>query len=115
MRGLITDVNRIRRENPALQRNERLRFQRLDNDQMIAYSKVTEHPPNRILVVVNLDPRNIQSGFVEVPMQEFGLAPDAEFEVEDLLTGASYRWRGSRNYVELNPEKLPAHILRVRP
>jgi starch synthase (maltosyl-transferring) len=115
LRGLITDVNRIRRENPALQRNERLRFQRLDNDQMIAYSKVTEHPPNRILVVVNLDPRNIQSGFVEVPMQEFGLAPDAEFEVEDLLTGASYRWRGSRNYVELNPEKLPAHILRVRP
>ena len=41
LRGLIAVVNRIRRENPALQSNERLRFHRLDNEQLIAYSKVT--------------------------------------------------------------------------
>ena len=66
-------------------------------------------------MIVNLDPRNTQSGFVEVPMEQFGLAPDASFEVEDLLTGARYAWRGSRNYVALNPGNMPAHILRVRP
>jgi starch synthase (maltosyl-transferring) len=115
LRGLIAVVNRIRRENPALQSNERLRFHRVDNDQLIAYSKVSEDSSNRILVIVNLDPRNTQSGFVEVPMEQFGLAPDASFEVEDLLTGARYAWRGSRNYVALNPGNMPAHILRVRP
>jgi starch synthase (maltosyl-transferring) len=114
LRGLIADVNSIRRENPALQSNERLRFHRVDNDQLIAYSKMSEDSANRILVVVNLDPRNTQSGFVEVAMEQFGLAPDAAFEVEDLLTGARYGWRGSRNYVALNPGKMPAHIFRVR-
>jgi starch synthase (maltosyl-transferring) len=86
----------------------------VDNDQLIAYSKMSEDSANRILVVVNLDPRNTQSGFVEVAMEQFGLAPDAAFEVEDLLTGARYGWRGSRNYVALNPGKMPAHIFRVR-
>jgi starch synthase (maltosyl-transferring) len=114
LRGLIADVNSIRRENPALQSNERLRFHRVDNDQLIAYSKMSEDSANRILVVVNLDPRNTQSGFVEVAMEQFGLAPDAAFEVEDLLTGARYGWRGSRNYVALNPGKMPAHIFRLR-
>jgi starch synthase (maltosyl-transferring) len=114
LRGLIAIVNRVRRENPALQSNQRLRFHRVDNDQLIAYSKTSEDSSNRILVVVNLDPRNTQSGFVEVPMEQFGLATDASFEVEDLLTGARYGWRGSRNYVALNPGNMPAHILRVR-
>jgi starch synthase (maltosyl-transferring) len=114
LRGLIADINRIRRENPALQSNGRLRFHPVDNERLIAYSKMTQDASNRILVVVNLDPRGTQSGFVEVPMEEFGLAPDASFEVEDLLTGARYAWRGSRNYVALSPEKMPAHILRVR-
>jgi starch synthase (maltosyl-transferring) len=115
LRGLVAMVNRIRRENPALQSNQRLRFHPVDNDQLIAYSKMSEDSSNRILVIVNLDPRNTQSGFVQVPMEQFGLAPDAAFEVEDLLTGARYGWRGSRNYVALNPGNMPAHILRVRP
>jgi starch synthase (maltosyl-transferring) len=31
-----------------------------------------------------------------------------------LLGEGQYLWRGPRNYVELTPESLPAHILRVR-
>jgi starch synthase (maltosyl-transferring) len=30
----------------------------------------------------------------------------------DLLTGASYTWQGSRNYIELRPNEMPAHIFR---
>ena len=37
-----------------------------------------------------------------------------EYQVHDLLTDSRYTWRGSRNYVELNPAVQPAHIFRVR-
>jgi starch synthase (maltosyl-transferring) len=37
------------------------------------------------------------------------------FEVEDLLTQARYTWRGARNYVELRPQEMPAHVFRVSP
>jgi starch synthase (maltosyl-transferring) len=42
------------------------------------------------------------------------VAADHEFQVHDLLGEGQYMWHGSRNYVELIPESLPAHILRVR-
>jgi starch synthase (maltosyl-transferring) len=35
--------------------------------------------------------------------------------MNDLLTDKKYIWQGSRNYVELNPTVLPAHIFRVEP
>jgi starch synthase (maltosyl-transferring) len=111
---LIRRVNHIRRQNPALQGDHRLQFHPLDNDQMIAYSKMTGDMSNIILVIVNLDSRYTQSGWVEVPLARFGLDPGRPFEVEDLLTDARYTWQGSRNFVALDPWKIPAHILRVR-
>ena len=32
-----------------------------------------------------------------------------------MLTDARYAWRGARNYVELRPDELPAHVLRIEP
>ena len=63
-RDFIARVNAIRRENPALQSNCDLRFHAIDNDQMIAYSKGTPDGSDLLLVVVNLDPYNMQHGFV---------------------------------------------------
>ncbi|HUU15336.1 MAG TPA: alpha-1,4-glucan--maltose-1-phosphate maltosyltransferase, partial [Terriglobia bacterium] len=111
---LIARVNRIRRENPALRRNDNLRFHQVDNDQLIAYSKSSEDGANLILVVVNLDPYHTQSGWLELPLESFGLSPDQSFQVHDLLSDARYFWQGPRNYVELNPQVAPAHIFRVR-
>lgn len=111
---LIRRVNHIRRQNPALQGDHSLQFHPVDNDQLIAYSKMTSDRSNIILVVVNLDFRNTQSGWVDVPLALFGLDGSRPFEVEDLLTDARYTWHGSRNYVALDPWKIPAHILRVR-
>jgi starch synthase (maltosyl-transferring) len=34
--------------------------------------------------------------------------------MDDLLGGARYLWHGSRNYVALEPDSVPAHIFRVR-
>jgi starch synthase (maltosyl-transferring) len=110
----IGRINRIRRENPALQANDGLRFLATDNDRMIAYAKSTPGLDNVILVVVNLDPHHAQTGRVDVDLAAFGLPPDAQFQVHDLITDARYLWQGARNTVSLDPQRVPAHVLRLR-
>ncbi len=111
---LISRVNRIRRTYSALERNETIRFHWVDNDRLMAYSKGAGEE-DRILVVVNLDPDHVQSGWTHLDLGSLGLEAGAPFEVEDLLAGGRYFWEGSRNYVELNPHVSPAHIFRVIP
>jgi len=113
LKDFIAQVNDIRRENPALQSDWSLRFHSVDNDQLICYSKHTEDLSNVILVVVNLDYRYKQSGWVELSLEELGLDYGQSYEVHDLLVDTTYQWQGSRNYVELNPQKIPAHIFRI--
>lgn len=111
LKPLITRINRIRRENPALHRNRNLRFLPVDNESLIAYSK--QEDDNIIVVVVNLDPHHVQSGFLELPLEDLGLSPDEPYMLHDLLDDSRYYWEGNRNYVELNPHKFPAHVFRV--
>ena len=98
-----------------MQHNYGLKFHPTDNPQLIAYSKTSEDRGDKILVVVNLDPVNRQMGWVNVVLKEFRLADGESYEMNDLLTDRKYIWQGSRNYVELNPAVLPAHIFRVEP
>jgi starch synthase (maltosyl-transferring) len=113
-KDFIGRVNRSRRENPALQADRNLRFHNVDNDQLIAYTKATDDLTNVVLVVVNLDPHYVQSGWVVLPLEELGLDPNQPYQVRDLLTDLRYLWHGPRNYVELNPRQIPAHIFRLR-
>ena len=114
LHNLIGRVNSIRRENPALRRNDPLLFLPVDNDQLIAYVKFTPDLDNVILTVVNLDAHRAQSGWVEVPTEQLGLDPDQPYQVHDLLDDARYLWHGPRNYVALDPQVLPAHVLLLR-
>jgi starch synthase (maltosyl-transferring) len=114
LKEFIARVNRIRRENPALQSDWHLSFHRVDNEQLICYSKRTEDGANVILVAVNLDPHYTQSGWVELDLEELGLDSTQPYQVHDLLGDARYLWNGPHNYVELNPHVLPAHIFRLR-
>ncbi len=114
MREVITIVNRIRRDNPALQSNESLTFHNVDNDQIIAYSKTTDDGANLILTVVNLDPHHVQSGWVELPLDAFGIEPSQSFQVHDLLGGGRYMWNGTHNYVEIDPHAMPGQIFQIR-
>jgi starch synthase (maltosyl-transferring) len=114
LRDLITRLNRIRRDNPALQSDHTLQFHGVDNKEMVCYSKTTDDFSNVILVVVNLDFRHTQSGWVDLPLDDLQLDAQQPFQVHDLLTGARYLWHGSRNYVELVPNILPAHVFRIR-
>jgi len=111
---LIAQVNRIRRENLALHSDWSLRFHFADNDHIIVYSKMTDDLLNIIVTVVNLDPNHIQSAWVDLPLDVFHLDPRQPYQMHDLLTDTRYVWQGSHNYVELNPQRLPAHIFRIR-
>jgi starch synthase (maltosyl-transferring) len=112
--GLMGTVNKIRRENPALQSNDHLHFHATDNEQLLAYSKTTETLDNIILTVVNLDPHHVQSGWTALSLEALGAHGEDNFQVHDLLTGARHLWSGPRNYVELNPHASPAHVFRIR-
>ena len=110
----IARLNKIRRENRALQLYTNLRFHDAENDAILFYSKMTAARDNIILVVVNLDPHRKHNSFVYVPIENFGQMESDVYQVQDLLSGATYTWRGRRNYVELDPDIQPAHIFLVR-
>lgn len=113
LRPLIAKVNGIRNGNAALQSDWSLKFYATENDQIICYSKEAEDRSNLILAVVNLDPHHTQAGFVTLPLWELQIPEDRAYEAEDLLTGERYLWHGPRNYVELHPERIPGHILKI--
>lgn len=113
LKDFIARVNSIRRRNPALQSDLGLFSHSIENGQLICYSKRTEDFSNVILVVVNLDYRYRQSGWVDLALRELGLEPGESYEVRDLLADVTYQWQGSRNYVELSPQKMPAHIFQI--
>jgi starch synthase (maltosyl-transferring) len=114
LRELITIVNRIRHENPALQTDRGLRFHPTENDALLAYSKSTPDNSNIVLAVVNCDPHHVQRGMVNLPLEELGIDRDRPYQAHELITGARYIWNGPRNYVEINPHAMPAQLFRFR-
>jgi starch synthase (maltosyl-transferring) len=114
LKEYIARVNHIRRENPALHQDRSLWFHETDNPMLICYSKTDENRSNVLVCVVNLDPFHTQAGWVNLNLEALELDADQPFQAHDLLGQGRFLWHGSRNYVELTPESLPAHILRVR-
>ncbi len=112
---LITRVNQIRRENPALHSDLSLHFHPVDNSQILCYSKSSSKRGNDniILVAINLDPAQEQTGWIELDLKHLHVGHDQPFDVEDLLTGTHYQWNGRSNYVALRPDVMPAHIFRI--
>ncbi|HUP63415.1 MAG TPA: alpha-1,4-glucan--maltose-1-phosphate maltosyltransferase [Thermoanaerobaculia bacterium] len=109
---LIEVVNRIRRENIALQQNTTLTFHDTTNEQMLCYSKTAGQ--NAIVCVVNLDPHNTQSTEVDLNYDALQLEAGKPFQVHDLLSGARFTWHSGKNALTLNPHVIPAHIFRIR-
>jgi starch synthase (maltosyl-transferring) len=110
----IGRVNAARRDNPALQQDRGLVFFPIDNDEMICYAKIDPAGENAVLVVVNLDPHHVQSGWVTLDLDALGVDVTRPFQAHDVLTGARFLWSGARNFVQLDPSRSPAHVFRVR-
>ena len=107
----IALLNRIRRQNRALQLYTNITFHGTENQQILFYVKRVA--TNDLLIIVNLDPLRVQETMVTVPLDLLGIGADEPFVVEDLLTGARYTWRGARNYVRLDPNVQPGHLLKI--
>jgi starch synthase (maltosyl-transferring) len=114
LRSLIARMNRVRRENAALQSDRSLEFCAVENESLIAYHKSDEATGNIVLTVVNLDPHHVQSGWLELDLGSLELDPDQPYQVHDLLSEQRYQWRGGRNFVMLDPARLPAHVFVLR-
>jgi starch synthase (maltosyl-transferring) len=114
LRELITLVNKVRHDNPALQSDRGLRFHPTENDHLIAYTKSTPDLADVVLTVVNVDPHHTQAGMVTLPIEELGIRRDRGYQAHELLSGARYLWSGPRNFVEINPHAIPAQIFRFR-
>ncbi len=114
----ITRVNRIRRENSALQSDHSLRFFNTDNDQLIAYAKRSRTEDseldNVVLTIVNLDPHNAQSGWIDLDADTLGIDATQSFQVHDELSDQRFLWQGLRKFVMLDPQRTPAHIFVLR-
>ncbi|MEZ5833470.1 MAG: maltotransferase domain-containing protein [Dongiaceae bacterium] len=115
IREHIAQLNRIRRDNPALHELTNLQFYNAFDDNILLYGKMTAAKDNTLLIAVNLDPHHAHACNFEVPLWEFGLADDAGIQVEDLLSGTSFQWRGKIQHLRLDPATNPCAIWRLTP
>lgn len=113
MTDIITLINRARKENAALQSTWNLQFCAIDNPNLIAYVKATDDLSNIILVVVNLDQYEKQSGYVQLPRERLRISGKTNLKLQDLITGEEFTWTQEWNFVELDPNRMPFHLFQI--
>ncbi len=114
IKAFIRRLNHIRRTNAVLEEYSNIQFIPSENENLIAYLKTAPNGIGSLLIVVNLDPLQAQSGHLDVPLEAFGAPPRGRpFRVRDLLHGDVYPWDGPRNWISLNPAHKAAHIFVV--
>ena len=114
IKAYVSRLNRIRRENPALQEYRNLRFYQADDDNILFYGKMAAARDNAILTAVNLDPFAAHSAVVHVPLDDLGVGPDETYQMHELITDTRALWRGPAHRITLDPAVEPAAIWVVR-
>ncbi|MBA1274077.1 alpha-1,4-glucan--maltose-1-phosphate maltosyltransferase [Stutzerimonas azotifigens] len=108
----IAQLNRIRRQNPALQTHLGFKAYTAWNDNILFFGKRTADRSNFILIAINLDPHNAQEAHFELPLWELGLPDGAQTHGEDLMNGHRWSWYGKTQWTRLEPWNLPFGIWR---
>ncbi|MGN8277591.1 alpha-1,4-glucan--maltose-1-phosphate maltosyltransferase [Pseudomonas sp. SMN5] len=109
----IAQLNRIRRQNPALHTHLGLKIYNAWNDNILFFGKRTPDGSNFILVAVSLDPHNVQEANFELPLWEMGLSDDAQTQGEDLMNGHRWTWYGKYQFMRIDPAYQPFGIWRI--
>jgi starch synthase (maltosyl-transferring) len=115
----LTRLNEIRRAHPALRQLRNLSIHWSDDDAILVYAKHLDaavSPDGRsdtVIVVVNTDPHSVRQTMVHLDTRVWGVEPGAPYEVEDLVTGATWTW-SDHNFVMLDAFTEPVHILHVK-
>ncbi|WP_330232712.1 alpha-1,4-glucan--maltose-1-phosphate maltosyltransferase [Nocardia sp. NBC_00508] len=110
----LTRLNEIRRAHPALQQLRCLHFHHVDNDALLAYSKIDPASGDAVLVVVNLNPFGAEWGMLSLDLPAIGREWHDHPVVYDEVSGEEYHW-AQTNYVRLDPAYTVAHIIRLPP
>jgi starch synthase (maltosyl-transferring) len=113
----ITQLNRIRRENPALHTHLGTTFINAQHDSILLFLKQTPEGENAILVAISMDPRNAVESWIELPQWAMGLPNGSALHVENLMPGGfgEERWDGTHRHLRLDPNSgLPFAIWRLR-
>ena len=110
----VTLLNSIRRDHPALQEYDNLRFYSADDTNFLCYGKATADLSDIILVIVNLDPFQPHETLFHFPVDAFGLEPGEQFQVTELVTGQSFFWNEGTQHVYLDPNWESALIYSIK-
>ena len=110
----ITQLNRIRAENPALRSHLSIAFLNAANETVLFYEKATQGRTNCVFCLVNLDPHNVQRSAIELPLHKWGLPDEAVLQMQDLVGGGRFTLAGKFHTVTLTPEQ-PYFIWRASP
>jgi starch synthase (maltosyl-transferring) len=110
----VTTINRIRRDNPALQELDNLEFYEADNEHVLFYGKRTVDGRNTVLVAVNLNPFQVQEAKVRIPIASLGIKADEMYQLHNLINDRRDLVKGEAYSVRLDPQVEPAAIYAVR-
>jgi len=110
---IISKINKIRKEEEALQQTNNIKFCHIDNDNLIAFYKWNDSKTSEILVIINLDPSNTQNGSMQLPLSDIkSVEYGRPVQVYDFISGNSYNWYDEWCYIELQAD-LPLHIFKI--
>ena len=116
LKQLIATLNRIRRENEALQSTNNLEFYDTDSENVIFFGKICEQEPrSSLLVAVNLDPFRLHDATLRIPLRLFGIEQGQSYLIHELLSEEMSISQGEWNLVSLDPRSAPARVYRIRP
>jgi starch synthase (maltosyl-transferring) len=109
----IHDLNRARRQNPALQQTSQLRFLGVDDGNVIGFVKWSADQTNTIVAAIALS-RDVHEFWLPLGDVEIGLSDDRRHvaAVENLITGERHpvEWGGIR--LRIDPVRDPALLFR---
>jgi len=127
IKPLITALNRLRRDLPALRHYDNLRFQYATGARTLFYRKalpdgevdpLTGHPSrwrDAVFVAVNTDPTSAERAILHPDLPAVGIGWDQPYLMTDLLTGNSTEVVGADVPVDLDPAAEPFRIFSVAP
>ena len=91
----ITQLNQVRRRNPALHTHLGVTFLPASGDRVLFFEKATPDRSNVVLVAISMDPSAAQYSELTVPGTDG----------TDLLTGQPFRWADRTQRVTLPPDR----------
>ena len=110
--SIISKVNKIRKNQKALQQTNNIKFCTINNDNLIAFYKWDDAKENELLIIISLDEYHTQQGMLKVPLNDLGIGHGHHLKVTDLITEITYDWYDEWNFIQLQTS-IPFHIFKI--